>query len=182
MNHVANEHALALSQFLIEHHLLISTAESCTGGMVSSALTDLAGSSAWFDRGFVTYSNEAKVDSLGVQMELIQHHGAVSEEVAREMAIGTITHSKANVGLSITGVAGPTGGSLEKPVGFVYFGWAWKQNGVIASHTQGVHLLGADTTITDSTRHAVRILARDFALSKLLTLINGDSTTSSPAI
>ena len=150
--------------------------------MVSSALTDLAGSSAWFDRGFVTYSNEAKVDSLGVQMELIQHHGAVSEEVAREMAIGTITHSKANVGLSITGVAGPTGGSLEKPVGFVCFGWAWKQNGVIASHTQGVHLLGADTTITDSTRHAVRILARDFALSKLLTLINGDSTTSSPAI
>jgi nicotinamide-nucleotide amidase len=98
------------------------------------------------------------------------------------MAIGTITHSKANVGLSITGVAGPTGGSLEKPVGFVCFGWAWKQNGVIASHTQGVHLLGAEATITDSTRHAVRELARDFALRRLLTLINGDSTTSSPAI
>jgi len=182
MNHVANEHAIALSQFLIAHHLLISTAESCTGGMVASALTDLAGSSAWFDRGFVTYSNEAKVDSLGVQMELIQNYGAVSEEVAREMAIGTITHSKATVGLSITGVAGPTGGSLEKPVGFVCFGWAWKRNGVIKSHTQGVHLLGSEISITDSTRHAVRILARDYALKMLITFLNNDSTTSSPTI
>jgi nicotinamide-nucleotide amidase len=171
MNHVANEHALALSQFLIEHHLLISTAESCTGGMVSSALTDLAGSSNWFDRGFVTYSNQAKVDSLGVQMDLIQNHGAVSEEVAREMAIGTITHSKANIGLSITGVAGPTGSSLEKPVGFVCFGWAWKRNGVIESHTQGVHLLGSDISITDSTRHVVRTLARDYSLKELLNLL-----------
>ncbi len=171
MNHVANEHALALSQFLIDHHLLISTAESCTGGMVSSALTDLAGSSNWFDRGFVTYSNQAKVDSLGVQMDLIQNHGAVSEEVAREMAIGTITHSKANIGLSITGVAGPTGGSLEKPVGFVCFGWAWRRNGEIEAHTQGVHLLGSDISITDSTRHVVRILARDYALKVLLILL-----------
>ena len=171
MNHVANEHALVLSQYLIEHHFLISTAESCTGGMVSSALTDLAGSSSWFDRGFVTYSNQAKVDSLGVQMDLIQNHGAVSEEVAREMAIGTITHSKANIGLSITGVAGPTGGSPEKPVGFVCFGWAWRRNGVIESHTQGVHLLGSDIAVTDSTRHEVRILARDYALKKLLALL-----------
>jgi len=171
MNHLANEHALALSQFLIEHRLLISTAESCTGGMVSGALTDLAGSSNWFDRGFITYSNQAKVDSLGVQTELIQNHGAVSEEVAREMAIGTITHSKANIGLSITGVAGPTGGSLEKPVGFVCFGWAWRRNGVIESHTQGVHLLASDISITDSTRHVVRTLARDYALKELLILL-----------
>jgi nicotinamide-nucleotide amidase len=171
MNHVANEHALALSQFLIDHHLLISTAESCTGGMVSSALTDLAGSSNWFDRGFVTYSNQAKVDSLGVQMDLIQNHGAVSEEVAREMAIGTITHSKANIGLSITGVAGPTGGSLEKPVGFVCFGWAWRRNGKIESQTQGVHLLGSDIAVTDSTRHEVRVLARDYTLKELLILL-----------
>ena len=104
-------------------------------------------------------------------MELIQNYGAVSEEVAREMAIGTITHSKATVGLSITGVAGPTGGSLEKPVGFVCFGWAWNRNEVIKSHTQGVHLLGSDIAVTDSTRHEVRILARDYALKELLILL-----------
>ena len=171
MKHIANEHATVLSQFLIDHHLVISTAESCTGGMVASALTDLAGSSAWFDRGFVTYSNEAKCDSLGVEMKLIQAHGAVSEEVAREMAIGTITHSKADVGLSITGVAGPTGGSLEKPVGFVCFGWAWKQAGSIQATTQAVRLLGSDITITDSTRHIVRLLARDHALKELVVLL-----------
>jgi len=172
MKHIANEHALKLSQFLIEHQLMMSTAESCTGGMVASALTDLAGSSAWFDRGFVTYSNEAKCDSLGVDMNLIQAHGAVSEAVAREMAIGTITHSKADLGLSITGVAGPTGGSLEKPVGFVCFGWAWKQAGIIQTKTQAVRLLGEDITITDSTRHIVRLLARDHALKELLILLN----------
>jgi nicotinamide-nucleotide amidase len=172
MKHIANEHALKLSQFLIEHQLMMSTAESCTGGMVASALTDLAGSSAWFDRGFVTYSNEAKCDSLGVDMNLIQAHGAVSEAVAKEMAIGTITHSKADLGLSITGVAGPTGGSLEKPVGFVCFGWAWKQAGIIQTKTQAVRLLGEDITITDSTRHIVRLLARDHALKELLTLLN----------
>lgn len=171
MKYLANEHAVALSHFLIEHHLVISTAESCTGGMVASALTDLAGSSAWFDRGFVTYSNEAKCDSLGIDMQLIQTQGAVSEEVARAMAIGTITHSQADVSLSISGVAGPTGGSIEKPVGFVCFGWAWKQNGVIHSQTQAVKLLGTDITITDSTRHIVRLLARDHALKELLVLL-----------
>jgi len=171
MNHITNQHAIALSQFLIEQHLVISTAESCTGGMVACALTDLAGSSAWFDRGFVTYSNEAKCDSLGVEMSLIQAHGAVSEEVAKAMAIGTITHSKADVGLSISGVAGPTGGSVEKPVGFVCFGWAWKQDGLIQAKTQAVKLLGADTTINESTRHIVRLLARDHALKELLLLL-----------
>ncbi len=171
MKHIANEHAVALSHFLMDHHLVMSTAESCTGGMVASALTDLAGSSAWFDRGFVTYSNEAKCDSLGVEMNLIQTHGAVSEEVARAMAIGTITHSKADIALSISGVAGPTGGSLEKPVGFVCFGWAWKQNGVIHSQTQAVKLLGTDITITESTRHIVRLLARDHALKELLVFL-----------
>ena len=171
MKHIANEHAVALSHFLMDHHLVMSTAESCTGGMVASALTDLAGSSAWFDRGFVTYSNEAKCDSLGVAMNLIQTHGAVSEEVAREMAIGTITHSKANIGLSISGVAGPTGGSIEKPVGFVCFGWAWKQDGLIQVKTQAVRLLGTDITITESTRHIVRLLARDHALKELLVFL-----------
>ncbi len=171
MKHIANEHAVALSHFLMDHHLVMSTAESCTGGMVASALTDLAGSSAWFDRGFVTYSNEAKCDSLGVEMNLIQTHGAVSEEVARAMAIGTITHSKADIALSISGVAGPTGGSIEKPVGFVCFGWAWKQNGVIHSQTQAVKLLGTDITITESTRHIVRLLARDHALKELLVFL-----------
>ncbi len=103
---------------------LLATAESCTGGGVAAALTEIAGSSAWFERGFVTYSNEAKTEMLGVARELIERHGAVSEEVARAMALGAVRHSRAQIALSITGVAGPGGGTLTKPVGLVCFGWA----------------------------------------------------------
>ena len=108
----------------------MATAESCTGGMVAAAITDIAGSSQVFDRGFVTYSNAAKSDMLGVPAALIFQHGAVSEAVARAMAAGALKQSAAAVAVAITGVAGPGGGSLEKPVGLVQFACATKQKTV----------------------------------------------------
>lgn len=113
-----------LATFLINHQLMMATAESCTGGMIAAACTDLSGSSAWFERGFVTYSNEAKTELLGVDPALIQMHGAVSEPVARAMVLGAVARSHARVAVAVTGVAGPTGGSADKPVGTVWFGFA----------------------------------------------------------
>jgi nicotinamide-nucleotide amidase len=104
--------------------LMLATAESCTGGLIAGACTELSGSSDWFERGFVSYSNAAKTELLGVPAALIEAHGAVSEPVARAMASGALEHSRAQVAVSVTGVAGPTGGSAEKPVGTVWFGWA----------------------------------------------------------
>ena len=104
--------------------LRLATAESCTGGWVAGAVTAIAGSSAWFDRGFVTYSNDAKMEMLGVSAATLEAFGAVSEQTAGEMAAGALAHSHAQLALSITGVAGPGGGSVEKPVGMVCFGWA----------------------------------------------------------
>jgi nicotinamide-nucleotide amidase len=106
---------------------VLATAESCTGGWVAQAITAIAGSSDWFDRGFVTYSNEAKQEMLGVRAETLKRHGAVSEETAREMAQGALSRSKATLALAVTGIAGPAGGSPEKPVGMVCFAWAGKQ-------------------------------------------------------
>jgi nicotinamide-nucleotide amidase len=100
------------------------TAESCTGGLISATLTEIAGSSAWFERGFVTYSNLAKQQMLGVPEELITAHGAVSEPVALAMATGALKHSAGQISVSVTGIAGPDGGSVEKPVGTVCFAWA----------------------------------------------------------
>lgn len=102
----------------------LATAESCTGGLIAGACTDLAGSSVWFERGFVSYSNEAKTELLGVPSELIQAHGAVSQEVARAMAAGALAHSRAQIAVAVTGVAGPGGGSAAKPVGTVWLAWA----------------------------------------------------------
>lgn len=102
----------------------VATAESCTGGGVGEAITRTSGSSAWYDRGFVTYSNEAKVDLLGVRQESILSHGAVSESVAREMAVGALHQSDADLAVAVTGVAGPGGGTAAKPVGLVWFAWA----------------------------------------------------------
>ncbi len=104
--------------------LRLATAESCTGGWVAGAVTAIAGSSEWFDRGFVTYSNDAKMEMLGVSAVTLEAFGAVSEQTAGEMAAGALAHSHAQLALSITGVAGPGGGSAEKPVGMVCFGWA----------------------------------------------------------
>ena len=113
-----------IASFLLNNQLKLATAESCTGGMIAAACTDLAGSSAWFERGFVTYSNEAKTQMLGVTASLITQHGAVSEEVVRAMVQGAIAHSRAQVAVAVTGVAGPAGGSAAKPVGTVWFGFA----------------------------------------------------------
>ena len=110
---------------------MLATAESCTGGMIAAACTDLAGSSQWFERGFVTYSNAAKTELLGVPTALIAQHGAVSEPVARAMAEGAVAHAHAQVSVAVTGVAGPTGGSADKPVGTVWFGWS--TNGVVTT-------------------------------------------------
>ncbi|MFL5129433.1 MAG: CinA family protein [Microvirga sp.] len=104
--------------------LKIATAESCTGGLVAALLTEISGSSSVMERGFVTYSNEAKIELIGVPAELIAAHGAVSEPVARAMAEGALAHSRADVAVGITGVAGPTGGTATKPVGLVHFGLA----------------------------------------------------------
>lgn len=101
--------------------LMLATAESCTGGMIAAAITDVPGSSAVFDRGFVTYSNEAKAEMLGVSPEKIGRHGAVSQQVALEMARGAILNSRADIAVATTGIAGPTGGSDTKPVGLVWF-------------------------------------------------------------
>lgn len=115
-----------LGQRLEAAGLMLVTAESCTGGWISKVVTDIPGSSAWFDRGFVTYSNPAKQELLNVSAAAITDHGAVSEEVAREMAQGALEHSRADVAVAITGIAGPTGGTEDKPVGTVCFTWACK--------------------------------------------------------
>ncbi len=113
-----------LAALLLRHNWQLATAESCTGGMIAAACTDLAGSSAWVERGFVSYSNAAKHELLGVPNALIVQHGAVSEEVALAMAEGAVAHAQAQVAVAVTGVAGPTGGSAGKPVGTVWFGFA----------------------------------------------------------
>jgi nicotinamide-nucleotide amidase len=107
----------------------LAVAESCTGGWLAQSVTAIAGSSAWFDRGFVTYSNAAKVDMLGLPESTLERHGAVSEATARAMAQGALTHSLADWSVAITGIAGPSGGTSAKPVGTVCFAWARKEGG-----------------------------------------------------
>ncbi len=118
--------ARQLGEKCLARHIMLATAESCTGGGIASAITDIAGSSQWFDRGFVTYSNAAKMDMLGVQETTLTRFGAVSPETALEMATGCLDRSQADVAVSVTGIAGPSGGSKEKPVGTVFFGLATK--------------------------------------------------------
>ena len=140
--------------------LKIATAESCTGGLVSGALTDIPGSSDVVDRGFVTYSNEAKMQMLGVPAHTLEQHGAVSEQTARAMADGALAHALADLSVSITGVAGPGGGTDAKPVGLVHFAAARKGHATIADK----HLFG------DIGRSAIREKSVDVALTLLLRL------------
>jgi nicotinamide-nucleotide amidase len=114
----------------------LATAESCTGGWVAQAVTAISGSSEWFERGYVTYSNDAKTEMLGVAAGTLDAHGAVSEQTAREMAAGALANSKAHISVAITGVAGPTGGSADKPVGMVCLAWAVKGGAVSAATRQ----------------------------------------------
>lgn len=114
------DHARALIAVLGERGLMVATAESCTGGLIIGALTEVPGSSAVVDRGFVTYSNDAKMQMLGVNPDTLTAHGAVSRQTAIEMARGALTHSKADIAVAVTGIAGPGGGSADKPVGLVH--------------------------------------------------------------
>ncbi len=118
-----------LGEACVRAGLKVATAESCTGGGVGEAITRTAGSSAWFDRGFITYSNFSKVDLLGVKAETLGGFGAVSEQVAREMALGALHQSDADLVVAVTGVAGPEGGTAAKPVGLVWFAWASLEGG-----------------------------------------------------
>ena len=113
----------AVADTLLQHGWMLATAESCTGGLIAGHCTDRAGSSQWFERGFVTYSNDAKHDLLGVDPTTLAQQGAVSEPVVQAMALGALRHSRAQVSIAVTGVAGPTGGSNDKPVGTVWFAW-----------------------------------------------------------
>ena len=122
-----------LAQLLLRRGWMLATAESCTGGLIAAACTELAGSSNWFERGFVSYSNEAKTGLLGVKAQTIAAHGAVSEAVVREMVEGAVSRSRARVGVAVTGVAGPSGGSKDKPVGTVWFGFM--VDGALTSET-----------------------------------------------
>lgn len=115
-----------LSTLLKDRKMMLATAESCTGGLLAAAITSRPGASAVFDRGFITYSNEAKMDMLGVSEATLKKFGAVSAQTAEAMAKGAITHSRAKISASITGIAGPDGGSPGKPVGLIYFGYALK--------------------------------------------------------
>lgn len=126
MNDEIRALAVRVGALMQERGWLLATAESCTGGLVSAAITEIAGSSAWFDRGFVTYSNEAKTEMLGVSPLTIHAHGAVSEQTVREMLTGALARSQAQVAVAVSGIAGPGGGTAEKPVGTVCFGWMWR--------------------------------------------------------
>ena len=142
--------------------VMLATAESCTGGWVAQAVTAISGSSDWFERGFVTYSDAAKQEMLGVSARTLAEHGAVSEPTAREMAAGALVHSRAQVALAITGVAGPSGGSPEKPVGMVCFGWAVKEGA-----------LSAETRQFEGDRESVRRQSVIAALQGVLELLEG---------
>ena len=148
-----------LADILQQKGWLMATAESCTGGMIAAACTDLAGSSNWYERGFVSYSNEAKTELLGVDAALIARHGAVSEEVVRAMVKGAIRYSRAQVAVAVTGVAGPAGGSAAKPVGTVWFGWATPA-GVVS-----------EMVCFDGDRAAVRMATVCHALQRLVELL-----------
>ena len=156
---MSSERAERLATTLLARGWMMATAESCTGGLIAGACTDLSGSSVWFERGFVTYSNEAKTEMLGVDAALITAHGAVSEPVARAMAAGALRHSRAQATVAVTGVAGPTGGSDEKPVGLVWFGWSVR--GILTSEKKQF----------DGDRAAVRQATVQHALTRLNELV-----------
>jgi nicotinamide-nucleotide amidase len=144
--------------------LMLATAESCTGGWVGGVITSVSGSSMWFERGFITYSETAKREMLGIASEILQQHGAVSAPCARAMAEGALKHSHAQVALAVTGIAGPTGGTVQKPVGMVWFAWAAQGKSTQAT----CHYLKGD-------REGIRRESVAIALQGVLQLLAGDS-------
>ena len=160
-NLTISDAAVQLGQALKARGFMLALAESCTGGMVAEAITSISGSSAWFDRGFITYSNAAKMDMLDVSGTTLEKFGAVSEQIATEMAIGALKNSDAQIAGSITGIAGPDGGSPEKPVGTVCFAWT----GVNLPVTSCTHWFHGN-------RDSVRKQAAIFMMAGLLEKLN----------
>ncbi|NCO03233.1 MAG: CinA family protein [Alphaproteobacteria bacterium] len=135
---------------------MMTSAESCTGGMIACAMTDKAGSSSIFDRGFITYSNESKIDMLGVKAETLEQFGAVSEETAEEMVKGALKNSRANIAVAVTGIAGPSGGSILKPVGLVYIAYGIK--GGVTQSTEHKFKGSRDEIRLQTTKQALKHL------------------------
>ncbi len=158
------ELAQAVGAALKDHGMLLATAESCTGGWVGQAITAVAGSSQWYDRGFITYTNEAKQEMLGVAVSTLSEFGAVSKQTVQEMAAGALKHSRAQITLAISGVAGPSGGSVAKPVGRVCIAWAMRAG---SARVQTFQIAGEREAVR---RHAVKA-----ALQGLLTLLETHS-------
>ena len=148
-----------LGEKFLMQNIILTTVESCTGGLLAAQLTNIPGSSSWFDRGFITYSNQSKVDCVKVKKVTINKYGAVSQQTANEMALGAINNSQGNLGLSITGIAGPSGGSEMKPVGTVFFAIAKKENVIFEYEA-----------FFDGNRVDIREKALLFALNQLLAL------------
>ncbi|MDO8350251.1 MAG: nicotinamide-nucleotide amidohydrolase family protein [Gallionella sp.] len=159
--------AAQLGGLLKAHGLMLATAESCTGGGVAQAITEVAGSSAWFERGFVTYSNLSKQEMLGVLDATLDRYGAVSEAVVREMVEGALHHSHAQVTLAVSGIAGPGGGTQDKPVGTVWFAWGMRHGAI---HAQRHQLAG--------NRSEVRAQAVRIALQGIIDLLNQRSESA----
>lgn len=155
--------AKQVGKALKSHGVMLATAESCTGGGIAQAITRVSGSSAWFDRGFITYSNISKQEMLGVSPDTLEKHGAVSEVTVREMADGALQFSGAQVALAVSGIAGPTGGTPQKPVGTVWFAWASGRTVNTACH----HLSGD--------RNAIRVKAVRIALQGVLDLMKSQT-------
>lgn len=161
--------SIQVGKLLLEQGKTVTTAESCTGGWIAKVLTDIAGSSEYFHRGFVTYSNDAKHQMIGVQDESLQQFGAVSAQVVSEMAVGALKEASADYAISVSGIAGPGGGSIEKPVGTVWFGFAQKQvDGNIDVITKQCLFQGD--------RNKVRFQSTGYALEMILQVINKKSS------
>ena len=166
MDQVELDLARRLGEALLERHWRCAVAESCTGGLVAAAITEIAGSSKWFDRGFVTYTNQSKTDLLGVPQKKLSSEGAVSESVVRAMAEGALAASQADVTVAISGIAGPDGASADKPIGLVWFAWSLRQGKTYTAS----YCFNGD-------RSAVRLQAVSVALEGILS-----TTTPSPYI
>lgn len=156
--------AQALAKLLEQRQQVVAVAESCTGGWVAKVLTDLAGCSTWFDRGFVTYTNEAKHQMLGVSVKTIERFGAVSEETVHEMALGVLNNSPARYSLAVSGIAGPSGATEGKPVGTVWFGWAIRDEEVTT-----------ECCCFEGDREAVRRQAVAHSLHRLVQIVAADN-------
>ncbi len=161
MKHDFEKVAKELGETLERRQLTLTTAESCTGGMVSEVVTSVSGSASWFERGFVTYSNQAKQEMLDVPAETLKEFGAVSEQAAIGMAKGALEHSHASVSIAVTGIAGPTGGTDEKPVGTICFAWVLKDG-----------FLKSEKKHFDDDRNNIRLQATEYVLQQLIAFLN----------